>query len=575
MNNFKRNLLLSAASSFMILGGSSALPLNADPSSSAPTYVTKLPEVIDLNDSTESEIRSYYSSLNSLQGSEKQGTNLLKNLKPILQDFDYFSYDNVWKIYEITDRDWNLSPAASDAENSITFDSASNTYTKYTYLSNAKKDASSNPYVHTLYRNLGADGSIVEEGRIKEWGDHNATGTNREHVWCQSRGFKAPSGAEGPAGTDVHHLISGDGRVNQSYHNNSPYGFVDKTSSKTKDAGDEKSFLKGNLLGPQLHAHAEDVTSMVFEPQDSDKGDIARALFYMAACYNNFSGTDTITEYNPNLLLVDYATDDGAAEASSATHPVCMGILSDLLEWHKMDPVDEYEIHRNNLIYKNFQHNRNPFIDFPEWVDVVWGNDSSLFADPLNDGISSQEKAPIILPVPEMEVTVYDDGAFVSEIEEKVRTNIDDELTFELTGKKIVTVTKGETVDRTDGYKETTIKITTLEHPEIGTATLTFKGHKDGKEVSASMKITAKKADSHGGSTEPQEPDTPKNPFVEALRGVFGDAAETVFVIIIVVLVVLVLSILILTFVMMSKKNRKKALKKVTKAAKRSYKRRK
>ncbi|MCR5692478.1 MAG: endonuclease, partial [Bacilli bacterium] len=386
MKKIKRNILsLALISTFTLLGGSSLPVLNAaEPS--GPRFASKLPTTnIDLSDSTEEEIHRYYSPLSSLPASEKQGTNLLKNLKPILQDFDYYSYDNVWKIYEITDRDWNLSPAVSDSENGITFDSESNTYTKYSYLSNAKSDSSSNPYVHTLYRNVDKNGSIVEEGRIKEWGDHNATGTNREHVWCQSRGFKAPSGAEGPAGTDVHHLISGDGRVNQSYHNNSPYGFVDKADPKTKDAGSEKSFLKGNLLGPQLHKHAEDVTNMVFEPQDSDKGDIARALFYMAACYNNFSGTDTITEYNPNLLLVDYATDDGAAEASSATHHVCMGILSDLLEWHKMDPVDEYEIHRNNLIYKNFQHNRNPFIDFPEWVDVVWGNDSSKVADVSSD----------------------------------------------------------------------------------------------------------------------------------------------------------------------------------------------
>ena len=449
---------------------------------------------------------------------------------------------------------------------SITFDSASNTYTKYTYLSNAKKDASSNPYVHTLYRNLGEDGSIVEEGRIKEWGDHNATGTNREHVWCQSRGFKAPSGAEGPAGTDVHHLISGDGRVNQSYHNNSPYGFVDKTSSKTKDAGDEKSFLKGNLLGPQLHKHDEDVTNMVFEPQDSDKGDIARALFYMAACYNNFSGSDTITEYNPNLLLVDYATDDGAAEASSATHPVCMGILSDLLEWHKLDPVDEYEIHRNNLIYKNFQHNRNPFIDFPEWVDVVWGNDSSLFANPTTDKIGSSEQGPITVTPSTLNFEISQDdcrmGASV-----KVKADIDDELTYKISDA-IVEVKKGETVTDSDGVKETTFEVTTLKYFTVGSTTITFKGHKGEEEVTATLKVTiteAKKA-----------PETDnENPFVKALRGVFGDAAETVFVIIIVALVILVLSILILTFVMMGKKNRKKALKKVTKAAKRSYKRRK
>lgn len=566
MNKIKRNiLLLGLVSSFGLLGASS-LPLNAEPSSSEPRFANKLPSTIDLNDSTESEIRSYYSSLGSLSASERNGTNLLKNLKPILQDFDYYSYDNVWKIYEITDRDWNLSPAISDSDNGITYDSATNTYTKYGYLSNAKKDAASNPYVHTLYRNVDANGSIVEEGRIKEWGDHNATGTNREHVWCQSRGFKASSGAEGPAGTDVHHLISGDGRVNQSYHNNSPYGYVDKTSSKTKNAGSDKSYLEGNLLGPQLHAHADDVTNMVFEPQDSDKGDIARALFYMAACYNNFSGNETITQFNPNLLLVDYATSDGAAEESSASHPVTMGILSDLLEWHKLDPVDEYEIHRNNLIYKNFQHNRNPFIDFPDWVDMIWGeNASNLSANPTTDKIASGQKGPITASPSEVSL-VLDENGFSGNPTITVKADIDDELTYEIKDPSLIDLEKG-TTELKEGLKETKFNIT--PKGKTGSTTITFKGHKDGQEVSTTVAVKV------GELEKIPEPETPTNPFIEALRKVFGDAAETVFVIIIVVIVVIVLSILILALVMMSKKNRKKVIKKATKAVKKSYKRRK
>ncbi len=108
----------------------------------------------------------------------------------------------------------------------------------------------------------------------------------------------------------------------------------------------------------------------------------------MVACYNNLSGTDTITQYNPNLTLADYATSAGESENSSATHAVAMGILSDLLEWNKLDPVDEYEIHRNNLIYKNFQHNRNPFIDFPQWADYIWGGSIGQTINPANDKIN-------------------------------------------------------------------------------------------------------------------------------------------------------------------------------------------
>ena len=555
MNKIKRNiLLLGLVSSFGLLGASS-LPLNAEPSSSEPRFANKLPSTIDLNDSTESEIRSYYSSLGSLSASERNGTNLLKNLKPILQNFDYYSYDNVWKIYEITDRDWNLSPAISDNDNGITYDSATNTYTKYGYLSNAKKDAASNPYVHTLYRNVDENGSIVEEGRIKEWGDHNATGTNREHVWCQSRGFKASSGAEGPAGTDVHHLISGDGRVNQSYHNNSPYGYVDKTSSKTKNAGSDKPYLEGNLLGPQLHAHADDVTNMVFEPQDSDKGDIARALFYMAACYNNFSGNETITQFNPNLLLVDYATSDGAAEESSASHPVTMGILSDLLEWHKLDPVDEYEIHRNNLIYKNFQHNRNPFIDFPDWVDMIWGeNASNLSANPATDKIASGQKGPITVSPSTLSFT-FDEANTRKEGIIKVKADIDDELVCEVKDETLIEVLRVGTYT-TDGVNETHYNVITKG--KTGSTTVTFKGHKDGQEVSATCTITI--------SIEEEKHEDDGNPIMSMLRGIFGDAAPVVLVIAIVLIVVIIILVLILAL-----KNKKTA-KKARKTAKKAYK---
>ena len=564
MNKIKRNiLLLGLVSSFGLLGASS-LPLNAEPSSSEPRFANKLPTTIDLNDSTESEIRSYYSSLGSLSASERNGTNLLKNLKPILQDFDYYSYDNVWKIYEITDRDWNLSPAISDSDNGITYDSATNTYTKYGYLSNAKKDAASNPYVHTLYRNVDANGSIVEEGRIKEWGDHNATGTNREHVWCQSRGFKASSGAEGPAGTDVHHLISGDGRVNQSYHNNSPYGYVDKTSSKTKNAGSDKPYLEGNLLGPQLHAHADDMTNMVFEPQDSDKGDIARALFYMAACYNNFSGNETITQFNPNLLLVDYATSDGAAEESSASHPVTMGILSDLLEWHKLDPVDEYEIHRNNLIYKNFQHNRNPFIDFPDWVDMIWGeNASNLSANPATDRIASGQKGPITVTPSTLEFNLNEADTRKEGII-KVKADIDDELVCEVKDDSLIEVLRAGTYT-TDGINETHYNV--IAKGKTGSTTITFKGHKDGQEVSATCTVTIHETE------KMSEPDDEGNPIMSMLRGIFGDAAPVVLVIAIVLIVVIIILVLIL--VLKNKKTAKKARKTAKKAYKAYNKRRK
>ena len=366
-----------------------------------PQSSSSLPSTIDLKDNTDEEIRNYYQSFSSLSEEERTGTNILKNLKPILQNFTYYSYDNVWKVYEITDREWELSPASGTTYG--TYHSDTNTITGYQYGSSSSPK--NDPYVHTLYRNRDAEGVTVEAGRIKNWGDHNGTAnaTNKEHVWPQSRGFKASSGATGPAGTDVHHLMSGDAYVNQQPHNNNPYGYV-SPSGIDKDAKNKAPYLAGNLSGTPKNRHSQDQGSVVFEPQDSDKGDIARACFYMVACYNNLSGTDTITQYNPNLELVDYVTDAGSSESSSATHAVSIGILSDLLDWHRKDPVDEYEIHRNNLIFNNYQHNRNPFIDFPQWVEYIWGDlKGEVSADPLTDGIngesvsiSSQNKSMVI-----------------------------------------------------------------------------------------------------------------------------------------------------------------------------------
>ena len=362
---------------------------------------------------------------------------------------NYYSYDDVWKIYEITDRNWQLSPASNDKYGE--YDASTNTYKNYVYGS-----GKNNPYVHTLYRDL-----TDESGYIREWDSHNADGTNREHVWCQSRGFKAPSGAKGPAGTDVHHLISGDGYVNQSIHNNYPYGFV-----KVASATGNQAYTANNKRGTALHTFSgKDQCDTVFEPQDSDKGDIARAIFYMAARYNNLSGSDIITQYEPNLTVANYATSNGDKEDSSATHPVAMGILQDLLAWNKMDPVDEYEKYRNDLIYRNFQGNRNPFVDFPEWADCIWGvatkdsydatpvGKANPLTDSLYDASLSVSKSTVTLKT--------SDTANIS-----ATTADNSDIFWEVVDTSIATVSKdisssGETVVVTSLNKEgkTTLKV--------------------------------------------------------------------------------------------------------------------
>ena len=364
-----------------------------------------LPTTIDLNDTSASNIRSYYSSLNNLSTSERQGTNLLKNLKTILKNGQkYFSYENgtnVWRMYEITDRDWDKSPASSTVYG--TYNASTNTITGYTYGSSAS-NSKNNPYIHALYINRDVNNQTTA------WDNHNQDewGINREHVWPKAEGFET-AGAGGARG-DPMHLMAGNGYSN-NIHSNYYYGYV-KTSASYTDCGSKYSNQSGNLRGISKTLNS----GTVFEPQDCDKGDIARAIFYMAARYNYLSGSDSdgIDSNNPNLEIVNNVSSWASSGFSSTTSNTGkMGILTDLLAWHHADPVDEYEIHRNNLLYKNFTNNRNPFIDFPEWADYIWGtvvyNGSTFqsynsnptgYATPSSDAINNYNQGgqPQVVP---------------------------------------------------------------------------------------------------------------------------------------------------------------------------------
>lgn len=345
---------------------------------------------IDLNDATASQVRSYYSSLSSLSSSERQGTNLLKNLKPILKkNQQYHSYGSsattaVWQIYEIIDRDWEKSPASAISG----YNSSTNKITGYSY-GTSNSSVGSNPYIHALYVNRNVD------NQQRAWGNHDQVqwGINQEHVWAKSCGFEDSSHAAGARG-DVMHLWAGNGKAN-NIHSNYYYGYVDKTQSYY-DVGSYASSLSGNLRGK---SKTKGGSYLVFEPQDSDKGDIARAIFYMVARYNYLSGSDTdgIDSGNPNLELTNQLNwAPGSSYTSSTSTKGQMGILQDLLEWNRLDPPDAWEIHRNNLCYNNYTNNRNPFIDFPEWAEFIWGksvdgvyNSSSTgYATPSSDTIN-------------------------------------------------------------------------------------------------------------------------------------------------------------------------------------------
>jgi endonuclease I len=164
---------------------------------------------------------------------------------------------------------------------------------------------------------------------------------NREHIIPQSV-FNEAS----PMVSDPHFITPTDGKVN-GYRSNHPHGMVG-TASWTS--------LNGSKLGSALNSgYSAGYSGTVFEPIDEFKGDIARMYFYFATRYENTVAGYTFAMFNSTSNQVFTAT-----------------FLEILKHWHQQDPVNQREIDRNNAIY-TFQGNRNPYIDHPEYVQVIWG----------------------------------------------------------------------------------------------------------------------------------------------------------------------------------------------------------
>ncbi|XMB86022.1 endonuclease [Mycoplasmatota bacterium WC44] len=171
----------------------------------------------------------------------------------------------------------------------------------------------------------------------KECQDRGAYSTcddvwNREHVWSKSRG---DFGTDIGPGTDLHHLRPADKTMN-STRNNRLFDVC------TIDIG------YGN----------NKCDYWAFEPRDEVKGDVARMLLYMTIRYEGF---DEYIDLELNETIME-------KEDKSPFH----GKLSLLLEWNLIDPVDDFERQRNEVIY-SYQGNRNPFIDYPEFALMIFG----------------------------------------------------------------------------------------------------------------------------------------------------------------------------------------------------------
>jgi endonuclease I len=172
---------------------------------------------------------------------------------------------------------------------------------------------------------------------------------NREHSFPKSWFNDAP-----PMHNDAFHVVPADKYVN-GVRGNYAYGIVGSANFTSFNGS-----KRGNNAAPGAS------NAIVFEPAAEFKGDFARIYFYMATRYQNQVSGWTGNDSDGDSML------DG-----SSSKVFSQWALDMLYQWHLSDPVSTKETNRNNAVF-NYQGNRNPFVDHPEYVASIWGSALSL-----------------------------------------------------------------------------------------------------------------------------------------------------------------------------------------------------
>lgn len=218
----------------------------------------------------------------------------------------------------------------------------------------------------------GNPGRILDAYRNRSYAkvsDRAGTGSgltyNREHTWPNSLGFASTTGDKGlpyAPYTDTHMLYLTDTQWNAD-RGNKPFARCDgNCGERATESNNGQGGGSGAYPGNSNWVRGPDGNQGTFEAWSQRKGDMARAVMYMAIRYEG--GRDAVTgQSEPDLEL----TDDRSRIVATSSSPAYMGLLSTLIDWHLADPPGDAERARNEVIY-SFQGNRNPFIDHPEWA---------------------------------------------------------------------------------------------------------------------------------------------------------------------------------------------------------------
>lgn len=214
----------------------------------------------------------------------------------------------------------------------------------YTWAGFVQTDCTEDGYVLDRYSNT-----------LRKFNGLNAVeGMNIEHSFANSWWGHTVNNAY----CDLFNLYPSDGTANGRKSNN-PIGVVTETPV----------FDNGVTRVGKSASYRADSLITVWEPADEWKGDFARAYFYMATCYEDYTELWQTTE---GLLMVE-----------KNRYPTLRSWVSSLLlQWNEADPVDEIERARNEAVY-GIQGNRNPYVDYPQLATYIWGDsiDYAFYTD--------------------------------------------------------------------------------------------------------------------------------------------------------------------------------------------------
>jgi endonuclease I len=273
---------------------------------------------------------NYYASVDA-----SSATTLRTTLHNLIKDHTAFTYFGVWTVLEAADQD---------------------------PLNTGK--------ILDVYRNRSYTKIDCRSGMTSSCPTGANNRYNREHTWPNSHGFNDLSGTDTNGNpyspyTDAHMLYLSAEDYN-SHRGNNPYGNCSGCSEDPTDAYNGFGGGTGTYPGNSNWNGAS-----VYETWNHRKGDTARAVLYMDIRYDG--GTAANGQPEPDLIVTDNTALITTTPSGQVVATGYMGLKTALVQWHDLDPPDAQEIMRNDVV-QSYQHNRNPFIDHPEWVACLYQN---------------------------------------------------------------------------------------------------------------------------------------------------------------------------------------------------------